>query len=149
MGDFKSGWKPNGPRETEPLSSSAATGQTCPDAPADLTRRAASAPPCPEMPPPGPPPRPKPPVPKAPHSDASALMAWVLAGKCAAERRGIDAEALLREVGLDLHTRPDPMSRHSAARGLAFWQLAMRAADDELMGVDVALQSVPMTLNAQ
>ena len=98
--------------------------------------------------PPGPPPRPKPPTPKAPQSDASALMAWVLAGKRAAERRGIDAEALLREVGLDLHTRPDPMSRQSAARGLAFWQLAMRAADDELLGVDVALQSVPMTLNA-
>lgn len=75
-------------------------------------------------------------------------MAWVLAGKRAAERRGINAEALLREAGLDLHARPDPMSRESAARGLAFWQLAMRAADDELLGVDVALESVPMTLNA-
>lgn len=75
-------------------------------------------------------------------------MAWVLAGKRVAERRGVDADALLREVGLDLHTRPDPMSRKSASQGLAFWQLAMRAIDDELLGVDVAMESVPMTLNA-
>lgn len=98
--------------------------------------------------PPGTPPRPQPLAPKGAHSDASALMAWVLAGKRVAERRGIDADALLREVGLDLHTRPDPMSRQSASQGLAFWQLAMRAVDDELLGVDVAMESVPMTLNA-
>jgi len=98
--------------------------------------------------PPGAPPRTTPHSAKAPNSDASALMAWVLAGKRAAEQRGIAADALLREVGLDLHTRPDPMSRQSAARGLAFWQLAMRAAGDELLGVDVAMASVPMTLNA-
>lgn len=83
-----------------------------------------------------------------PHSDASALMAWVLAGKRAVERRGVDAEPLLRAVGLDLNTRPDPMSRQSAARGLAFWQLAMQAVGDELLGVDVAMESAPMTLNA-
>lgn len=83
-----------------------------------------------------------------PQSDASALMAWVLAGKRAVERRGVDAEPLLSAVGLDLNTRPDPMSRQSAAQGLAFWQLAMQAVGDELLGVDVAMESAPMTLNA-
>lgn len=89
-------------------------------------------------------PKPRP----TPDSDASALMSWVLAGKRAVERRGIDADALVRAAGLDLHTRPDPMSRQPAARGLAFWQLAMQAVDDELLGVDVALDSAPRTLNA-
>lgn len=75
-------------------------------------------------------------------------MAWVLAGQRAVERRGIDTQALLREAGLDLQSRPDPMARQSAARGLAFWQLAMQAVGDELLGVDVALESVPRTLDA-
>lgn len=81
-------------------------------------------------------------------SDASALRAWLLLAKRAAERRGIDADALLQRAGLDLSTMTDPMARYPARLGLAFWQLVMQTAGDELMGLDVALESVPLHFNA-
>ena len=57
-----------------------------------------------------------------PASDASALRSWLLAAKSAVDKRGVDADALLREVGLDLSTLSDPMARYPAHLGLAFSQ---------------------------
>lgn len=78
----------------------------------------------------------------------SALHGWLVAAKQAVERRGIDADALMRQAGLDVPAMGDPMGRHSARRGLAFWQEALRATGEELLGVDVALQSLPLNFNA-
>jgi AraC-like DNA-binding protein len=82
-------------------------------------------------------------------SDASALRSWLLAAKSAVDQRGVDADALLREVGLDLSTMSDdPMARYPAHLGLAFWQKALQATGEELLGVDVALQFLPLNFNA-
>jgi AraC-like DNA-binding protein len=83
-----------------------------------------------------------------PASDASALRSWLLAAKSAVEQRGVDADALLREVGLDLSTLSDPMARYPAHLGLAFWQKALQATGEELLGVDVALQFMPLNFSA-
>ncbi|CAH0351438.1 AraC family transcriptional regulator [Aquabacterium sp. CECT 9606] len=83
-----------------------------------------------------------------PASDASALRSWLLAAKSAVERRGVDADALLREVGLDLSTLSDPMARYPAHLGLAFWQKALQATGEELLGVDLALQFMPLNFSA-
>jgi AraC-like DNA-binding protein len=87
-----------------------------------------------------------------PLSYASALRAWLLAARDTAQRHGVDADALLKKVGLDLGHEPgqeaDPMSRHPAHLGLAFWQEAMRASGEELLGMDVALNFLPLNFNA-
>lgn len=75
------------------------------------------------------------------------MRAWLMTAKGAAERRGLDADALLRQVGLDLSTVTDPMARYPARSGLAFWQLVNEAAGEELIGLEAALESVPLTLN--
>ncbi|TAL16905.1 MAG: AraC family transcriptional regulator [Aquabacterium sp.] len=81
-------------------------------------------------------------------ADPSALHTWLQAALEAVERRGVDAQALLRQAGLDLSAGTDPMGRHSARRGLLFWQAALQATGDELLGLDVALQSLPLNFNA-
>lgn len=81
-------------------------------------------------------------------SDASALRSWLLAAKSAVDQRGVDADALLREVGLDLSTLNDPMARYPAHLGLAFWQKALHATGEELLGVDLALQFLPLNFSA-
>jgi AraC-like DNA-binding protein len=83
-----------------------------------------------------------------PDTYASALRSWLLAAKLAVEQRGVDAEAILHQVGLDLSTVSDPMARLPAHLGLAFWQQAMRETGEELLGVDVALQFMPLNFNA-
>jgi AraC-like DNA-binding protein len=83
-----------------------------------------------------------------PDTYASALRSWLLAAKMAVEQRGIDANRLLREAGLDLSTVSDPMARYPAHQGLAFWQKAVHEVGEELIGIDVALQFVPMNFNA-
>lgn len=89
------------------------------------------------------------PTPKStPASDASALRSWLLAAKSAVDQRGVDADALLRAVGLDLSTLSDPMARYPAHLGLAFWQKAVQATGEELLGVDVALQFMPLNFSA-
>lgn len=85
---------------------------------------------------------------KTPDTYASALRSWLLAAKMAIEQRGIDADRLLREAGLDLSTVSDPMARYPAHQGLAFWQKAVHEANEELIGIDVALQFVPLNFNA-
>jgi len=79
---------------------------------------------------------------------ASALRSWLLAAKMAVEQRGIDANKLLKEAGLDLSTVSDPMARYPAHQGLAFWQTAVHEIGEELIGIDVALQFVPLNFNA-
>ncbi|RZI82483.1 MAG: AraC family transcriptional regulator, partial [Rubrivivax sp.] len=64
------------------------------------------------------------------------------------EQRGVDADALLREVGLDLSSMSDPMGRYPARLGLAFWQKALAATGEELLGLDLALQFLPLNFNA-
>ena len=86
--------------------------------------------------------------PRLPADDASALRSWLLAAKRAVEQRGVDANALLREVGLDLSTLSGPMARYPARLGLAFWQKALEATGEELLGVDVALQFLPLNFTA-
>lgn len=81
-------------------------------------------------------------------SHASALRSWLLAAKSAVDQRGVDADALLREVGLDLSTLSDPMARYPAHLGLAFWQKALQATGEELLGMDVALQFMPLNFSA-
>lgn len=81
-------------------------------------------------------------------ADPSALHTWLQAAKETVERRGVDAGALLRQAGLDLSAGADPMGRHSARRGLLFWQSALHATGEELLGLDVALQSLPLNFNA-
>lgn len=83
-----------------------------------------------------------------PDTYASALRSWLLAAKSAVEQRGVDAEAILQQVGLDLSSATDPMARSPAHLGLAFWQKAMQQIDEELLGVEVALQFLPLNFNA-
>jgi AraC-like DNA-binding protein len=80
--------------------------------------------------------------------DASALRSWLIAARNAVQQRGIDAEALLQQVGLDLSSPTDPMARFPARLGLAFWQKAVQQLDEELLGMDVALQFMPLNFNA-
>ncbi|MFT3859471.1 MAG: AraC family transcriptional regulator [Aquabacterium sp.] len=83
-----------------------------------------------------------------PDTYASALRSWLLAAKMAVEQRGVDADRLLKEAGLDLSTVADPMARYPAHQGLAFWQKAVHEIGEELIGIDVALQFVPLNFNA-
>lgn len=83
-----------------------------------------------------------------PDTYASALRSWLLAAKMAVAQRGVDADRLLKEAGLDLSTVADPMARYPAHQGLAFWQKAVHEIGEELIGIDVALQFVPLNFNA-
>ena len=78
---------------------------------------------------------------------ASALHAWLRAARDTARQRGVDTAALQAEVGLDLDGHNDPMARFPAHLGLAFWQRAMAAAGDELLGMEVALAFLPLNFN--
>ncbi|MES2091698.1 MAG: AraC family transcriptional regulator, partial [Pseudomonadota bacterium] len=79
---------------------------------------------------------------------SSAQLAWLLAAKRAVENRGVNAEALMRQVGMDLSAITDPMARYPAHLGLSFWQLALQTTQEELLGLDVAFQFVPLNFNA-
>lgn len=83
-----------------------------------------------------------------PDTYASALRSWLIAARNAVAQRGVDADALLQQVGLDLSSATDPMARYPAHLGLAFWQKAVHLIDEELLGVDVALQFMPLNFNA-
>ena len=83
-----------------------------------------------------------------PPPGASAQLAWLLAAKRVVEGRGIDAQALMQQVGMDLSAISDPMARYPAHLGLAFWQLALQTTQEELLGLDVALQFLPLSFNA-
>lgn len=87
-------------------------------------------------------------TPTAPLSYASALHAWLRAGRDTARAKGVDTDALLAEVGLDLGPQADPMARFPAHLGLAFWQRVMAATGDELLGMEVAVAFMPMSFNA-
>lgn len=78
---------------------------------------------------------------------ASALHSWLLAARDTAARHGVDADALLREVGLDLRTAHEPMGRFPAHLGLAFWQRALQASGEALLGMEVALHFMPLSFN--
>jgi AraC-like DNA-binding protein len=84
-----------------------------------------------------------------PDPNASALRSWLMAAKSAVEQRGVDADALLQQVGLDLSMATDPMARFPAHLGLAFWQKALTQIDEELIGMEVALQQfMPLNFSA-
>ncbi len=82
-----------------------------------------------------------------PDTYTSALRNWLLAAMHVAEQRGVNVQALMQQVGLDLSSATDPMARFPAHLGLAFWQKALQELDDELLGVDVALQFLPLNFH--
>jgi AraC-like DNA-binding protein len=87
--------------------------------------------------------------PRMPAPNASALRSWLMAAKSVAELRGVDANTLLQQLGLDLSSTSDPLARFPAHLGLAFWQKALAQMDDELIGMDVALQQfMPLNFNS-
>lgn len=83
-----------------------------------------------------------------PINQATSLASWVLAVKRAVEGQGVDAEALMREVGMDLGLLNDPLARFPARQTLAFWQRAIEATQDPLLGLAVARHINPLTFHA-
>ena len=58
---------------------------------------------------------------------ATSLSTWVLAVKRAVEGRGVDAQALMREVGMDPSLLRDPLARYPVRQTMVFWQRAIEA----------------------
>ena len=79
---------------------------------------------------------------------ATSLSTWVLAVKRAVEGRGVDAQALMREVGMDPSLLRDPLARYPVRQTMVFWQRAIEATGEPLLGLDVARQITPMTFHA-
>lgn len=78
----------------------------------------------------------------------STLVAWVAAVKRTVEDLGVDAVALMQAAGMDLSRLSDPHARYPVDQSLAFWQSALQATRDPLLGLEVARRIGPMTLHA-
>lgn len=79
---------------------------------------------------------------------ATSLSTWVLAVKRAVEGKGVDAQALMHEVGMDPALLKDPLARYPVRETMVFWQRAIEATGEPLLGLDVARQITPMTFHA-
>lgn len=79
---------------------------------------------------------------------ATSLSTWVQAVRRAVESKGVDAQALMQEVGMDLALLKDPLARYPVHQTMAFWQRAIEATGEPLLGLDVARQITPMTFHA-
>lgn len=64
------------------------------------------------------------------------------------EHRGIDFDALAREVGLDPHVARDPTARCPAENMNQLWQKAVERTGDPCIGLDVARHVRPAMFNA-
>ncbi|RRS06254.1 AraC family transcriptional regulator [Aquabacterium soli] len=79
---------------------------------------------------------------------ATSLSTWVQAVKRAVEGKGVDAQALMLEAGMDLSLLKDPLARYPVHQTMVFWQRAIEATGEPLLGLDVARQITPMTFHA-
>ncbi|MFZ5529259.1 MAG: AraC family transcriptional regulator [Pseudomonadota bacterium] len=79
---------------------------------------------------------------------ATSLSTWVRAVRRAVEGKGVDAQALMREVGMDPWLLQDPLARYPVRQTMVFWQRAIEATGEPLLGLDVARQITPMTFHA-
>ena len=79
---------------------------------------------------------------------ATSLASWVLAVKRAVEAKGVDAEALMRQAGMDLSLLKNPLARYPVHQTMVLWQRAIEATGDPLLGLDVARQINPLTFHA-
>lgn len=79
---------------------------------------------------------------------STSLSSWVAAVKRAVEAKGLDAEAMMRESGLDLSLLADPQARYPLGQALNFWRLAWRQSRDPLLGLHVARYVTPSTFHA-
>lgn len=81
-------------------------------------------------------------------SHRTSLSSWVYALKRAVDQKGIDADALMRQSGLDVALLSDPLARYPTDQVIHFWRLALKASGDPLMGISVAQQIVVPTFHA-
>lgn len=88
------------------------------------------------------------PVPALPANHATSLASWVGAVKRAVEVKGVDAESIMREVGMDLALLKDPLARFPVRQTMVFWQRAIEATGDPLLGLEVARHIHPLTFHA-
>jgi AraC-like DNA-binding protein len=78
----------------------------------------------------------------------TALGSWGLAIVAALRSRGVDAEALLAQVGLSLDALSDPSRRHPLEVTTRLWRLAVQATGDPAFGIEVARHATYPTFHA-
>lgn len=79
---------------------------------------------------------------------STSLSSWVAAVKRAVEAKGLNAEAMMREAGLDLSLLADPQARYPVGQALNFWRLARQQSQDPLLGLHVARYVTASTFHA-
>jgi len=78
----------------------------------------------------------------------TALGSWGLAIVAALRSRGVDAEALLAQVGLSLEALADPNRRHAIDVTTRLWRRSVEATADPAFGIEVARQTTFPTFHA-
>jgi AraC-like DNA-binding protein len=78
----------------------------------------------------------------------TALGSWGLAIVAALRSRGVDAGALLAEVGLSTDALADPARRHPLEVTTRLWRLAIEATGDPAFGIEVARHTGYQTFHA-
>jgi AraC-like DNA-binding protein len=78
----------------------------------------------------------------------TALASWARAIRKALQSARLDADALLREAGIDATALADPEARIPVAQTTQLWRLAVRASGDEAFGLQVARAVQPTTFHA-
>jgi AraC-like DNA-binding protein len=78
----------------------------------------------------------------------TALGSWGLAIVAALRSRGVDAGALLAQVGLSVEALADPNRRHPLEVTTRLWRLAVEATRDPAFGIEVARHSTFQTFHA-
>ncbi len=81
------------------------------------------------------------------HSPTS-LTSWGLAIRSALESRGVDADELFREAGLDVSALSNPLARYPLAATTRLWRLAVEATGDPAFGLEVARHTRPTYFHA-
>lgn len=79
---------------------------------------------------------------------ATALASWINAIRKTLIARGVDADALMGEAGLDTRAVADPNARYPVAATTRLWHLAVRATDDPALGLAVSRQVNQTTFHA-
>jgi AraC-like DNA-binding protein len=78
----------------------------------------------------------------------TALGTWGLAIVAALRSRGVDADALLREVGLSVTALSDPNRRYPIKVTTRLWRLSVQATGDAAFGIEVARHTTYQTFHA-
>src|SRR5262245_37847415 len=78
----------------------------------------------------------------------TSLSSWGSAIASTLELRGVDSRALFRSAGLDVEALRDPEARYPLAATTKLWQLAVEAAGDPALGLEVARHTHPTTFHA-